>query len=148
MVLRRALREAAEHGALKAARSARNLGHHRTDGDARRAISREAVDARRDGGKCDRAELVLGRQRERRTIAAGQQLILATGAPVPDWADRVDHMASRQAMAGRDLGPAGAATIERSALGQEPRAGGAVNGARSEEHTSELQSLRHLVCRL
>src|SRR5437899_7393831 len=31
---------------------------------------------------------------------------------------------------------------------QLPRFGGATAATRSEEHTSELQSLRHLVCRL
>src|SRR5437899_10141988 len=31
---------------------------------------------------------------------------------------------------------------------ETPFSGSAANGTRSEEHTSELQSLRHLVCRL
>src|SRR5262245_64667669 len=40
--------------------------------------------------------------------------------------------------AGRDEGPAAAAVLDRQAPAR----------ARSEEHTSELQSLRHHVCRL
>src|SRR5258705_6123020 len=36
----------------------------------------------------------------------------------------------------------------QSRVGLRVRAGGDVRDARSEEHTSELQSLRHLVCRL
>src|SRR5205814_5025955 len=36
----------------------------------------------------------------------------------------------------------------RSGDADSPRMLGAFNEARSEEHTSELQSLRHLVCRL
>src|SRR5262245_65529245 len=38
---------------------------------------------------------------------------------------------------------------ERDALGRpRPQPGGPAHRGRSEEHTSELQSLRHIVCRL
>src|SRR5437899_3654063 len=37
---------------------------------------------------------------------------------------------------------------ERQPPAREPRTCIAARGSRSEEHTSELQSLRHLVCRL
>src|SRR5438045_6200427 len=39
-------------------------------------------------------------------------------------------------------------SVKYAALVGLPAAVGAVGGTRSEEHTSELQSLRHLVCRL
>src|SRR5438045_7209247 len=62
-------------------------------------------------------------------------------------ARRLQLVQQRGAMHGTDVGgrdlPEGAAEvlgIGRGALETE--------GARSEEHTSELQSLRHLVCRL
>src|SRR5947199_2125389 len=49
-------------------------------------------------------------------------------------------------------GPGGAALCERTdacaALDHQPDRGTPASAARSEEHTSELQSLRHLVCRL
>src|ERR1035438_4814138 len=41
-----------------------------------------------------------------------------------------------------------ASSIETPQPGQRERDGGDRTGARSAEHTSELQSLRHLVCRL
>src|SRR5262245_62358571 len=39
-------------------------------------------------------------------------------------------------------------TVSSAFSGPEAFAGAVTAGARSEEHTSELQSLRHLVCRL
>src|SRR5205814_3733487 len=47
--------------------------------------------------------------------------------------------------------PHGAVRGRREGPGREPgdrRAGETLRALRSEEHTSELQSLRHLVCRL
>src|SRR5262245_63941691 len=43
-----------------------------------------------------------------------------------------------------------AALVAVNALGDviDPHRGAVIAGVRSEEHTSELQSLRHLVCRL
>src|SRR5258705_9188964 len=44
--------------------------------------------------------------------------------------------------------PRGAAARRRSSRGLAPRRVEVHRALRSEEHTSELQSLRHLVCRL
>src|SRR5258705_6211008 len=41
-----------------------------------------------------------------------------------------------------------AGSLRRVEIGERRRAEARADGARSEEHTSELQSLRHLVCRL
>src|SRR5205814_3314833 len=46
------------------------------------------------------------------------------------------------------LGPDGLEHLGRSPLHTAPVPPGARDDLRSEEHTSELQSLRHLVCRL
>src|SRR5437899_10207666 len=51
----------------------------------------------------------------------------------------------------RSCGPRGAGTLQRRDGARLHRIGGPdseLGGIRSEEHTSELQSLRHLVCRL
>src|SRR5258705_4332780 len=44
--------------------------------------------------------------------------------------------------------PVRAVAIAGSCRRPRPRSGSAARTSRSEEHTSELQSLRHLVCRL
>src|SRR5262245_65306562 len=45
-------------------------------------------------------------------------------------------------------GAAGAGAMTAVGCAGVPAAGAPTAGAKSEEHTSELQSLRHLVCRL
>src|SRR5262245_65029689 len=61
---------------------------------------------------------------------------------VPDWMPPLRNQ-TRHAAARQHAGDAVAAT-----LWNEATASPACWRARSEEHTSELQSLRHLVCRL
>ena len=129
MALGRIRREAAEHHAADAARRVGDLARHGADRDARRAIGREAVDAGRDRRKGDRGEPVLGRERERGAVAGGEQLLLALAAAAPDRPDRVDHVPGRKPIAAGDLGGAGGAAAERAALGDQFRAGGAMDGA-------------------
>ena len=59
------------------------------------------------------------RQFERAAIAAREQLRFPMSAAPPYRADRVNHVAGRQAMALGDLGIAGRTAAERAALAQE-----------------------------
>ena len=72
---------------------------------------------------------MLGRERERRAIAGGEQIILALVAAVPHRPDRVDHMLGLELIAARDLGRAGVAATERAALDQQIRPGRAMDCA-------------------
>src|SRR6185437_6889406 len=66
------------------------------DGNGTSALAREAVNPGRNGGKGDRAEAVRDRERQARSIAAGQQLILAGLAAMPHRPDRVNDVPRRQ----------------------------------------------------
>src|SRR5262245_50121272 len=73
--------------------------------------------------------------------------------PVIRPALRILHLHLERVVARLELvelqGPAGAGDRERRSLVElEADLGAAAAEDRSEEHTSELQSLRHLVCRL
>src|SRR3712207_9018807 len=68
-------------------------------------------------------------------------LSLHDALPISDPPVRpVDHRPGDPAAVAADRG--------RVRVGEDRRAGGAVGAARSEEHTSELQSRQYLVCRL
>jgi hypothetical protein len=66
---------------------------------------------------------------DRTAIARGEQCGLAAATAVPHRADRVDHVAGRQAEAGRDPGVAGRAAAERTAGREQLGAGRAVDRA-------------------
>src|SRR5690625_5753199 len=65
-----------------------------------------------------------------------------TGEHLPRAARRPSAPAQRSARH-HDLGPAAVAALRPARSGRS-----SLRGARSEEHTSELQSRGHLVCRL
>ncbi len=88
-----------------------------------------AVDAGGDQREGHRFAVVLLRQRQGAAIAGRQQLALAVRAALPDGADGVDHVLAGQVVSPGDLGLAGFAAVQRAALLQQPRAGGAVDGA-------------------
>ena len=99
------------------------------DRDRDRGTQRITVCAATDRRKRDRSDAVRDGEREARSIARGEQFRLAVAAAVPDRADRVDHVARRQAVAARDSRLAGRAAAERAAFGEQFRSGGAVNRA-------------------
>src|SRR5258705_8326332 len=61
---------------------------------------------------------------------------------------RSDRQARRAPIRRARLQPDAVSAADRIPDARRPAAEGAGNPGRSEEHTSELQSLRHLVCRL
>src|SRR6516164_2524106 len=122
-------REAAKDDAREAAWRLRDLRRHAADGDARRALGRKTIDAGRDGGKCDRAQALRGRERERRAITGREQVVLALAAAAPHRADGVDDVLSFEAIAAGDLGGTGVAAAERATFGEKLGPGGAMDGA-------------------
>lgn len=90
--------------------------------DARRPFQGKAVGAGADGGKGDRLQLVLHRQREAVAVATGQEFILVIVSVAPDRPDRVDDELRRQPIALRDLGLAGGAAAQFAAFRDELRA--------------------------
>src|SRR5262245_64362442 len=81
-------------------------------------------------------------------LAAGMlacAAVVAAAIWLPEF--RISQSASQQAA---PSAPAAAPAVPAAAAAAEPRRAGTAGAAagRSEEHTSELQSLRHLVCRL
>jgi hypothetical protein len=121
-------REAAEHDPPDAGRAG-DLRGRGADGDARSARGRKPVDAGRDRGERDRVQAMLGGQGERGAIAGGEQCLFAQVAAAPDRSDRMDDVPGLEAVAAGDLGGAGVAAAQGLALGQQLRAGGAVDGA-------------------
>src|SRR5579862_1826810 len=92
-------------------------------------IRREAIDAGRDRGKCDRGQAMGHGQVQRRAIAGCQQLLLTLAAAVPDRTDGVNDMLRRQPITAGDLGGAGRAAAKRSAFDKQFRSGGAMDRA-------------------
>src|SRR2546425_6800204 len=76
--------------------------------------------------------------------AAGPGTGAATGSGSPAAGDGTGG--SGELMSEAPPGPSGRFRVEQAARGRA--AHGLGDGARSEEHTSELQSLAYLVCRL
>ena len=62
-------------------------------------------------------------------ITGREQFILASDAPIPDRADRVDHMPGGQPVAGSDLGAAGFAAMKGAAFLEQLRSCGAMDRA-------------------
>src|SRR5690554_7623479 len=86
---------------------------------------------------------ILGREESVRRQGAFQQHALATQA-LEQWDDHIQLLAAQMAtLAGMGVQPA-----DQDAWGGQAELGLQVPVERSEEHTSELQSRPHLVCRL
>src|SRR5690625_5257936 len=100
---------------------------HYAHGHFRRLVLRVAIDALADGREGDRAEAMLARDLQRAAMAGGERLFLAMIAAFPARADRMDHMARRQAIAGRDLGIARAAPAKSAAFLKQLRPGRAMD---------------------
>src|SRR5215472_3616334 len=81
-------------------------------GDVCRTVRGESIDARTDGGKCDRADVVLACQFQRTTVAPGQQLVLVAFAAVPHRSDRVKYPFGRKPKTGCGLGVARLAAVQ------------------------------------
>ena len=62
-------------------------------------------------------------------IARRQRLILATAAAIPDRTDGMNHMPRRKPVTTGDPRVAGPAAVERTAFGQQPGPGRAMDGA-------------------
>ena len=58
-----------------------------------------------------------------------QQIILAEVTAIPDRPNRMDHVLCRKPIAFGDLGVAGRAAMQHAALGEQFRAGGAMDRA-------------------
>jgi hypothetical protein len=121
--------EADEPHDVDIARLLRQLVSHGSDGKRGCALDGVAVDTRADGRKRDRAHAESACLAEHAAVARFEPLRLAPVPAVPDWPDRVNDPANRQAMASGDARFTGGATAYRTALVQEAWAGRAMNGA-------------------
>ena len=99
------------------------------DGDGRRAIGGETIDAGGDRGICQRSKRIGLSQFKRAAIAGGEQFILARVAAVPDRTDGMDHVPGRQPISAGDFGIAGRAAIQRAAFGKQFGPGRAMDRA-------------------
>src|SRR3712207_7364337 len=80
------------------------------------------------------------------TLSLHDALPISSGRDTPrSQADGLAARSSRSPLRGRRLRPHRSATLLDPRCGER---GTGVVGARSEEHTSELQSRQYLVCRL
>ena len=70
-------------------------------------------------GNATDSRCVVTAKLDRTAIARGELLILPTITTVPDRPDGMDHMPRRKEISFGDLGVAGLAAVERSALGQQ-----------------------------
>jgi len=129
MMIGRASRKAAEYDMGNAPVSGAKLRRHSADGDARRPIGWESIDAGRYRRKSDRCEAVVGGKLESGAIAGGEQFVLARLSDVLDRANGVNDIRCRQPIAARDFRRTGVAAAERSTVGQQLWSSGAVNGA-------------------
>src|SRR6266498_5622318 len=118
------------------------------DGRGRADQSLARVAAGRRGSLCgDAAVLAMGAAGSDRPFAARARVFLARDLPVRHAVRRALRPGGRSALGiPADLYPAGSAGAGAGAAGC--RRGGSHPRDRSEEHTSELQSRPHLVCRL
>jgi hypothetical protein len=110
-------RKTAQNDARDTARRPGQFCGDRTHGDTGGAIGRKAIDPGRYRRKSQRRQPVRGGKLQRGAVAGGEQVVLALAAPVPDGADRVDHVLGRQAITAGDFGTARVAAAERTAFG-------------------------------
>src|SRR2546423_977193 len=119
MVLGAISREAAEDDPLETARPIGDLRRHGADGDTGGTIRREAVTPGRDRRISKRGEFMRRRKVERSPVAGGKKILLALAAAAPDRADRVNDVLRIETVAARDLGGAGRAAAELSAIREQ-----------------------------
>jgi hypothetical protein len=79
----------------------------------------KSEDAGRNRGERHRFEIVVTAKLDRTAITRGELLILPTIAAVPDRSDGMDHMPRWKEISLGDLGVAGLATVELTALSQQ-----------------------------
>src|SRR5437899_11103041 len=99
--------------------------------------------------------VVIGEVRDALTIDTAMKavetghLVIST-LPTPDVVTTVSRIVAMFPVAEQEMARMRLAETLQAVVSQQllPRADGHGRAARSEEHTSELQSLRHLVCRL
>jgi hypothetical protein len=121
--------EAAKHDTRDAARLGRDLGSDGRDRNARGAIRRESVDAGRDRRKRDRCQLMRSGEVERSPVARCEKVVLTTTAAMPNRADSVHDMPSRQQVTASDFGRTRIAAAECSAFGEQFRTRRTMDGA-------------------
>ena len=100
---------------------------HRCNGDARRRLAREAIDARRDGREGDRAKPSILRDRQAGSVAAGEDIALAPLAALPDRPDGMDDMGGREPIAPGQPRLARRTTADRTAFREKPGPCGTVD---------------------
>jgi hypothetical protein len=127
MQLRASVRKTAEGNRGNGGRAGERFDH-RADRNLRRTLGRKAVDARRDGGKRNRSQIVSLAQRQRAAVARRQRLILAGVPAVPHGPDGMQHMLCRQPVTWCDLDVASGAAIQGAAGGEQFGAGSAMDG--------------------
>ena len=129
MVIGGFLGEAAEHHQLDAIGRSSQFRGDGTYRDSRGTIGWKSINPGRDRWKCHRRQPTRGGKIERGAIAGCQQILFALAAAAPRRPHGVDHMLRRQPIAAGDLCSAGLAAAEGSALGQQFRSRGAMDGA-------------------
>lgn len=98
-------------------------------GDPARPFDRKAIRARADRRESNGVDAVLFRQGKTFAVATGEKLVFAVVPAVPDRADGVDDPFRGQIITLGDFRLAGFAAVERAALFQQLRPGGAMDGA-------------------
>src|SRR3989449_6499197 len=123
-----AQRQRTSASAIRASRHTRFMPHHRIrDRRTGRDVAGRALP--------DQPRVLLGREPRRvRAVTQHSDVVLGEGLAGTDRANREDRPAREAVQLALDC---------EDLLGASPE-----NGLRSEEHTSELQSRLHLVCRL
>src|SRR5437762_528154 len=97
--------------------------------DLRSVVNWIAVDAATDRWKRDRANVVVDRELQARSIARREQLRLAAITAAPHRTDRMNHPLRRQPITARHPRLAGRTSADRSAFGEQVRTSRAVNRA-------------------
>jgi len=122
------LGKTAENDTPNSARRRGQFSGNGSDGDARGAIRRKTIDARRDCGKRERRKAMSCSEIERGAVTRRQQFLLAMRPTTPHRADSVDHMLRWQPITAGDLCFAGRAAAQLLALDAQLGTGRAMNG--------------------
>ena len=93
--------------------------YRRGDRNFRGPFCWKSEDAGRNRGKRHRFEMVVLAELDRTAIARGELPILPTTTAIPDRPNGMNHMPRRKEISFGDLGVAGLAAVERSALSQQ-----------------------------
>src|SRR5688572_843474 len=110
-------------------RRALQVGTDRRYGERSRLFDWIAVDARADGGKRNRLQLMRGGQLQRAPVARRQQIGLTVGSAAPHRPDGMNDVLCGKSITSRDLRVAGGAPAEAAAFLQQLRACPAVDRA-------------------